>query len=358
MDQLRKEAVLTKALRVVAPGTELRLAIDHIIRAKSGALIVVGDSNEVLSLVRGGVLLNCKFSQSKVYELAKMDGAIIVKSDLSRIIYANAHLMPDSSIPSHETGTRHRTAEQVAKQTGALVISISQKRDIMTLYINNKKYALEDLRVVLAKANQAIQALERYKDRLDQVMSNLNALEFENLVALADVFSAVQRSQSVLKIAGEIEKYITELGVEGRLIKMQLDELISGVESDFSSLILDYMSRRKEISDKTIREGLFELSSEEILDLSKLAKLFGYSTTANFLEYTVTPRGYRLLRKVPRLPDAIVKNITGRLQSLPEIMEASIRELDEIEGIGEARAMAIHDGLRRLKEYNLMDRYA
>lgn len=360
MDQKRKEdnkireEILTKALKVVAPGTELRLAIDHIIRARTGALIVVGDSREVLQLVRGGFNPDCEFSQSRVYELAKMDGAIILKSNLSRIIYANAHLMPDPSISSNETGTRHRTAEQVAKQTGALVISISQKRDIVTLYTGNIKFALDDLRIVLAKASQAIQALERYKERLDQVTANLNALEFENLVTLADLFTVVQRTQAVLRISAEIRRYISELGVEGRLVKMQLDELITGVEIDYDHLIVDYAKRG---SEEKLKRDLLEMEPEDLLDPARLAKLFGYPAKANFLDYSITPKGYRLLSKVPRIPELIVANIVKRLQTLPDVLQASIRELDEVEGVGEARAMAIHDGLKRLKDYNLMERY-
>ncbi|HEX21677.1 MAG TPA: DNA integrity scanning protein DisA, partial [Actinobacteria bacterium] len=231
---------LTKALIRVAPGTELRVGLEHIVNAKTGALIVIGDVTDISKVINGGFKLDCEFTSQKLYELAKMDGAIVLDENAGRILLANVHLVPDSSLPTSETGMRHRTAERVARQSKALVISISQRREVVSLYLDDIKYALQDLRVVLVKGNQAMQTLEKYKSSLDQVLSSLNALEFEDLVALVDVSTAIQRSQMVKRIAAEIQRYIWELGSEGRLLRMQLDELMAGVQEDFLMLIKDY----------------------------------------------------------------------------------------------------------------------
>src|SRR5690554_6132055 len=217
---------------MVAPGTSFRDGLDNVLRSKTGALIVIGYSPEVMQLVDGGFSIQCEFSPNYLYELAKMDGAIIISEDLSQILYANTQLIPDSSISSSETGIRHRTAERVAKQTGRLVVSISQRRNVITLYQGNLRYALKDIGVILTKANQAIQTLEKYKVVLDQALINLGATEFEELVTLHEVSNVIQRLEMVLRIKYEIKKYINELGTEGRLVSMQMEELIANLDAE------------------------------------------------------------------------------------------------------------------------------
>jgi len=346
---------LTKALIKVAPGTELRVGLEHIVNAKTGALIVIGDTENISQVVNGGFKLDCEFTSQKLYELAKMDGAIILDDNAGRILLANVHLVPDSSLPTSETGMRHRTAERVARQSQALVISISQRREVVSLYIDDIKYALQDLRVVLVKGNQALQTLEKYKSSLDQVSSSLNALEFEDLVALVDVSTVIQRSQMVKRIASEIRRYIWELGSEGRLLRMQLDELMAGVEDDFMMLVKDYCREPKKA--KKIHGLLDKLSADELLDTTKISQLMGYEGTVNIMDRIVHPRGYRLLRRIPRLPIKVVEKLVDHFQGLQTVMHASVDELDTVEGVGEIRAHAIQEGLRRLKEYNLLERY-
>lgn len=349
------EEKLTQALIKVAPGTELRDGLEHILSAKTGALIVVGDVTNVSKIVNGGFEINCEFVPQKLYELAKMDGAIILDDTVSRILLANVHLVPDSSLPTTETGTRHRTAERVARQTKALVISISQKRDVVSLYLDDMKYALQDLRVVLAKGNQALQTLEKYKSRLDQVSSNLNALEFEDLVALVDVLTVLQRAEMVTRISHEIRRYVSELGIEGRLLQMQLDELMAGVEEDALMLIKDYCDNP--VKSEKVRKQLTEISGDDLLDLINISRLLGYEAAVNVLDRSVHPRGYRLLKRIPRLPVKVVSKLVDHFQSLQSVVRASVDELDIVEGVGEIRAHAIQEGLRRLKEYNLLERY-
>lgn len=353
----------TEILKLVAPGTPFREGLENVLRAKTGALIVVGDSEEVLAAVDGGFNINCEMTPTRLYELAKMDGAIVLSSDAQRILCANTQLVPDPSISSVETGTRHRTAERIAKQTGELVVSISQRRNIITLYKEDKKYILEQISVILTKANQAIQTLEKYRSVLDQVLTNLSALEFEDLVTISDVATAVQRAEMVLRIVEEIEKYINELGSEGRLIKMQLEELVANVKEEGLLIIKDYqaeMEGEEEINDEEsidIFEKFSSYVSDELLSLSTISKHLGYGGNINALDLSISPRGYRLLRKIPRVPMTVIENLVEVFGDFQEILNASIDELDDVDGIGEVRAQAIKEGLKRLRDQVLLDRH-
>jgi diadenylate cyclase len=317
---------------------------------------VVGDSEKVLSLCSGGFRLDTEFDPSRVYELAKMDGAIVLSSDLKRIVYANTQLIPDPSIPTSETGTRHRTAQRMAKQTGNLVIAISQKRNIVTLYKDNLKYVMHDIGVVLAKANQALQTLENYKGVLNRVLSNLSVLEFEDAVSLFEVVVVIQRMEMVRRVAEEIERYICELGNEGRLVKMQLEELMVDVEDEGLYVINDYMVEAKDRTAESINAEISDWTPEDLLDLAVIGRALGHAGSMNTLDIPVSPRGYRILSKIPRLPYAVIENLVGRFGNLQAILNATIEELDEVEGIGEVRARAIMEGLSRLRQQLLLDR--
>lgn len=346
-------------LKILAPGTIFRDGLENILRAQTGALIVVSDKEEVIKLVNDGFEIDTQLSPTKIYELAKMDGAIVLDDKAEKILFANAQLIPDPSIHSGETGTRHKTAERVAKQTGELVIAISERRSIITIYKGESKHILEDIRVVLVKANQAIQTLEKYRSVFDQALTNLSALEFEDLVTISDVVTVIQRTEMVLKIQREIEKYISELGSEGRLIKMQLEELVSNVEEEGVLLIEDYMSKEleEESEPEEILENLTDWSSDEILTLNTISKALGYSGGVNALDESVSSRGYRILRKIPRLPMPVIENLVDNFEDLQSIIRASVDELDDVDGIGEVRAQAIKDGLRRLRDQVLLDRH-
>lgn len=353
----KKEEFMTNILKLVAPGTPFREGLENVLRAKTGALIVVGYTSQIMDIVDGGFSINCDFSPAHLYELAKMDGALILSDDIKKILYANTQLIPDNSISSSETGIRHRTAERVAKQTGQLVISISQRRNIITLYQGNYRYSLKDIGVILTKANQAIQTLEKYKSVLDQALTNLSAMEFEELVTLNDVALVLQRIEMVQRIKAEIEKFINELGNEGRLISMQLEELVSSLEEEAYHLIQDY---HKDHSDDEVKRAIVELkklSPDELLDSQNMVKLIGYAGNINLQEEPVSPRGYRILSRIPRLPSAIINNLVAQFHNLPNVMMATIEELDEVDGIGEVRARAIKDGLKRIQEQVFIDRH-
>jgi len=350
------EELLIETLRMVCPGTTLYEGLESILRAGTGALIVLGDSEEVLKLVNGGFRIDSDATPAAMYELAKMDGAMILSRDGRRILYANAHLTPDPSIVTVETGTRHRTAERVAKQTGEIVIAISQRRSVVTLYRGHMRYILQDVGVLLTKANQALSTLEKYKSVLEQALINLTALEFEDLATLHDVVSCLQRAQMVGRVAREIERYIVELGVEGRLVSMQLDELMVGIENVALMIVKDYAQELEPDGAQGILAKLDGWSSDELLDMNLFVRLLGYGGN-NSLDMPVTPRGYRILHKIPRLPSPIIENMVATFRALPAILEASIEELDEVEGIGAVRAKAVKEGLRRLREQVLLDRH-
>ncbi len=345
--RIEQDKEIKNILKIVAPGTNLREGLENILRAKTGGLVVLGDNEEIMKLVDGGFKINSEYTPSYVYELAKMDGAIVVSSDFKKIVCANAQLVPDSSIPTFETGTRHRTAHRVAKMTGAIAVAISQRRNMITVYKGDLKYVLRETSVILARANQAIQTLEKYVAVLDRVKNNLNLLEFQDLTTLFDVVTAIQRTEMVMRIVGEIESYIVELGNEGRLISMQLYELVRSIEQDGILLIRDYCKSDLEFNE--LYRLIQALSSEELLDLDAIGKILGYEGVP-LVDTLISPRGYRIVSKIPRIPSTVIENLVKHFKELKNIIEANKENLDQVEGIGEARARAIRNGLRRIKE--------
>lgn len=351
----RDDRMLT-VLQKVAPGTALREGIDRIIRAGKGAIIVLGNSDQVDALVSGGFKMATKFTSQRLSEVAKMDGAIVLDENVERIVYANVHLVPDPTIPTAETGTRHRTAERVARQTGKPVISVSESMRTVSLYVDDSKQSLEEISSILFRANQALSTLERYRTRLDEVSSALSALEIENVVSLRDVLTVVQRVEMVRRISDEIEFYVAELGTDGRLLQLQLDELLAGVQAERLLVIRDYMPDRRRKVD-TILTELDTVAPQDLLDLENLGRVIGFDVGEEGIDQGLQPRGYRLLSRIPRLPDRTVERLVTTFGSLPRLMDATLADLDDVEGIGEARARTIKEGLTRLAESSILERY-
>jgi diadenylate cyclase len=353
----RKDKTLLTALSRVAPGTGLRAGIDDIIRAEHGALIVIGEPNDLAFLFSGGMRLDLPFTPQLLYELAKMDGAIIMSANAHKLVYANVQLMPDASIPSNETGTRHRTAERVAKQTNALVISISQQRETVTVFVGDVRYQLAEISDMLARTNQALGTLETYRTRLDQGLTRLTALEFQSAVMLDDVLVVLQRAEMTTRMAEEIERNCVELGEEGRLIRMQLDELMEDVPREKVAVINDYELSGDPANASSVLERLSELPYGRVLEFDELGALLGYPRDTNPLDHTVQPRGYRVLSRIPRLPDSVIRHVVRDFETLDAVVRASHRDLEAVGGVGSVRAHEIREGLRRLQEHNLVDRY-
>lgn len=343
-----------KSLTMLAPGTVFRLGIENVLQANTGGLIVVGDSPELMSIVSGGFNIDCEFTPARLYELAKMDGAIITNSDASRILIANAQLDPDPNLITRETGIRHRTAERVAQQTGELVVAISQRRHVVTLFQGNLTFRLRDIGSILVKANQALQTLEKYRNVLIRELQRLGGLEFEDVATAAEVCEVLRRCIKVLNIAEEIENYIAELGTEGRLVKMQLDELVANVEEEATLIIKDY-SNHHDKTPEEILEGLLRTYEDDVSDSLVIARALGLGSSTSQLEQQVSPRGYRMLSKIPRIPPSIIENLVERFALLAHVQRASIEELDDVEGIGEVRARSIKNGLKRMQEQLLLE---
>ena len=346
---------IAEVLKLIAPGTPIRNGLENILNAKTGALIAVADSEQVLQLVDGGFKLDVDFSPAKLYELAKMDGAIILSPDFKKILYANTQLIPSPDISTNETGTRHRTAERTAKQTGALVISISQRRGIITLFRGNSRYVLKDSAEVISKANQALQIVEKYKKVFDNKINILNEYEFNDIVTLENVITVIQRAEMVKRIAEEVTRAIDELGEEGRLLEMQLDETVGDLEKEELLLVKDYIAPGKKRAAEKILEELEDIEYDNLIKADKIANLLGYEDFDNYDEVGVYPRGYRILNKIPRMPSTIVENLVKSFKSFQHILAADIQRLDEVDGIGEIRARTIKQSLKRMQEQFVFD---
>jgi diadenylate cyclase len=345
---------LRATLALMAPGTALRDGLERILRGRTGALIVLGCDKVVESMCTGGFPLDVEFSATSLRELCKMDGAVILSSEGTRIVRAGVHLMPDPEVPTEESGTRHRTADRVARQTGFPVISVSQSMNLISLYLNGQRHALDDSTAIMSRANQALATLERYKLRLDEVSGTLSALEIEDLVTLRDAVTVVQRLEMVRRIADEIAGYVVELGIDGRLLALQLDELMAGVEAERTLLVRDYLPHRPPA--EALQE-LDLLSANDLIDLLAVAKALGYASTADALDGSVSPRGFRLLAKVPRLPTSVVDRLVSHFGSLQRLLGATVEDLQAVDGVGEARARGVREGLSRLAEASILERY-
>jgi diadenylate cyclase len=351
---LARDDELRAVLAVLAPGSVLREGIERVIRAGRGALLVIGWTPEIQPLVSGGFVIDIASTSQRIAELAKMDGALVLDGQGERILRANVHLVPDPRIETQETGTRHRSAERSARQTGAPVITVSESMGMVTLYLGDRKRVVEEVSALLVRANQALSTLERYRYRLDEVSATLSAREVEDAATVRDALLTLQRAEMMRRIAAEVEDHVVELGSEGRLIRLQLDELVASVTDDRELLVRDYLADRRRKFAKVL-EDLTRLTTDELLDTSRVAEVLSLDPEAQ--DRPATPRGYRLLTRIPRLPAAVIERLVERFATFPRVMEATVEEFVAIEGIGNARARAIQEGLRRLAEASLLERY-
>ncbi|KRV48905.1 DNA integrity scanning protein DisA [Wenjunlia vitaminophila] len=354
------EALVRASLSAVAPGTELRDGLERVLRGNTGGLIVLGMDRVVESICSGGFVLDVEFSATRLRELCKLDGAVVLDKDITKIVRAGVQLVPDHTIPTRETGTRHRTAERVSRQTGLPVVSVSQSMRLIALYVGGQRRVLEDSAAILSRANQALATLERYKMRLDEVAGTLSALEIEDLVTVRDVTAVAQRLEMVRRIAAEIAEYVVELGTDGRLLSLQLDELIAGVEPERELVARDYVPERSIKRGRGVQEVLADLdglAQSELLELLVVARALGYPGSPEALDAAVSPRGFRLLAKVPRLPNAVIERLVEHFGGLQKLLAASVSDLQTVDGVGEARARSVREGLSRLAESSILERY-
>ncbi|MFY9264443.1 MAG: DNA integrity scanning diadenylate cyclase DisA [Solirubrobacterales bacterium] len=353
----RLEPKLLRVLEMVAPGTFIREGIDDVLQGGTGALMIIGEPEELAFMFSGGIRLDLDYTPAMLYQLAKMDGAIILSANAGKIAWANVQLMPDPTIHSVETGTRHRTAERVAKQSDAIVLAISARREVVSLYVDTSKYVMVDIPEVLAKANQALATLDKYRRRLDQVSARLTLLEFEGRAYMHDMLTVLQRAELITRMSVEVERYIVELGSEGRLIEMQLEETMIGVAAEKFGLARDYIATDTDDMYAQVVDQLARMGHQDLLDFGRLAELLGYDRKMNTIDHAVAPRGYRILSRIPRLPKLIVQDIVNAFGGLDELLAADDSELEAVEGVGDTRAKDIREGLKRLQEINMVDRY-
>ena len=354
-EKTKNDEELINILKIIAPGTLFREGLDNILKAKTGALIIIGDTKEVLDLVDGGFRIDEEYTPARLYELAKMDGAIVLSKDLKRILLANTQIIPSPKILTQETGTRHRTAERTAKQTGELVVSISQRRNIITVFKGDFRYTIEDSSKIVTKANQALQTLENYKRVFDTKLRVLNEYEFNDIVTLDNVITCIQRAEMVNRVAEQGKRSIYELGADGVLVKMQLEELIEDLPQEELLIIKDYIAPSRRLLPEKILQNIRLCSQNELIQSEIIARFLGYEQFDNYEEVAVYPRGYRILNKIPRMPNSIVTNLVKTFKSFQHILLADVDKLDEVEGIGEVRARTIKQSLRRMQEQFVFD---
>ncbi len=348
--------LMRDALARVSPGTPLRDGIDRVVRAKAGALLVLSDGADVLSICSGGFLVDAPYSPQRLSELAKMDGAIIISTDGGRIARANVHLVPDPTVPTSETGTRHRTAERVARSLGVPVVSASEEMGVINVYAGGSKRLLQEVGHLLDRANQALQTLERYKARLDDAIANLTAVEIEDVASLRDVVAVVQRGEMVHRIADEIETMIIELGVDARLLRLQLDELYGEIDDELDLVVADYLPPGRTVAD-TLAE-MSRLSDDDVLNLKLAANTLHLDGDTQDLTREAAPKGLRLLHRVNRLPQDMAAAIADHFGGLSKLQRATVADLMAVDGVDELTARSIRDTLSRVTESTILDQYS
>jgi diadenylate cyclase len=346
---------LIQALRMIAPGTVLRDAIDNIVKGRHGALLVFSDEEKIRPILSGGIDINVSLTPMILYELCKMDGAVLLDAEGSHIMHANVQLMPDARIDSQETGTRHRTAERVAKQIDCLAISISAARDVVTLYVGDIRHLMDPIRTILDKADQALHTMEKFRSRWTQVSTSLSLLEFQNAATMHDVLRVLQRAEMMLAIVQLIEGYIIQLGTEGRLVELQLEDMLVGVREDRVEILADYLPDATPARIESAGAPLGPLPSADLLSLSYVGAALGFGGDLA-LDKHVRPRGFRLLHKIPRLNDWIIDAVVSHFGDLNHLIEAPLDELAAIPGVGFPWAREIKDGLNRIYETTLLER--
>ncbi|MFP5284023.1 MAG: DNA integrity scanning diadenylate cyclase DisA [Actinomycetes bacterium] len=340
-------------LALMAPGTPLRDGLERILRGRTGALVVLGQTAEVNRIATGGFELDVPYSPTALRELAKMDGAIVFDVARDRIVRAGVQLMPDPHITTVETGTRHRTADRVSRQTGLPVVSVSASMSTIALYLEGHRHLVEHSEQILSRANQALQTLERYRARLAQGTSRLSSLEVQDQVTVKDLVVVAQRLDMVRRLEVELAGYVVEHGTDGRLLTLQLHELGAGLDSLRELLEKDYRPDDPEAPFGF--GGLAELSTTELLDPLTAARAIGFGPSEH-VDSKITTRGYRQVAQIHRLPHSLGVRLLEHFGSLQALFGASAADLQEVDGVGEGRARVIRDGLVRLAEAAYNDR--
>lgn len=343
----QKERELTASLKMLSPGTSLRHGIDQIMQANTGGLIVVGDTPEILNLTEGGFRINCTYSPTRLSELAKMDGAIILSTDIKRIVRANVTLMLNASIPSNETGLRHRAAEKFAKETGHIVLAISKRRNTLTLYTRNQGYIFRERTDLMSGANHVILVLNQYVKTMQQNVATLNWAELNGSVTLQKVITAIQACERVRRTERELNGYQIELGNEAKSLQLIPSELSTEIER--AMLIIKDYYRQEDREEYQVFEKIFNLTPSELALEDNICDILGYTPDFNDQQKTIIPQGYRMISQIPRISMNIVENIVKQFKTLDNIIASNIDVLKDVEGVGKTRASVIKETLIQMK---------
>lgn len=335
-----------RILSLVAPGSKLREGLDNILDGQKGALILVGIDEEVEKVLDGGFSLNCEYTPERLFELSKMDGAIILDDKIERILYANVHLQPDKRYLTDESGTRHRTAQRIAKQLDRITIAISERKRVQTLYKGEIRYKLRSLEGLMNEASQGINTLERYRYVLDKSLINLTLLELDGIATVEEVCIVLQKFEMFKRIKIDVIECLFELGSEGKLLRLQLEDLVFGLKDEKLEFLKDYYTGGEEKEEELAAE-MSALDDSELLDLAKLSSVLGFGKTTKSLDNPVTTKGYRLLSKFGKLTRKDVGSLVDKFGQLSKIQEASVEELSEV--ISKFKANAVKRGFERVK---------
>lgn len=335
---------LLEVLRRLAPGTELREGIERILQQRTGALIVLGAGKKVDALCTGGFALgDTPYTAQRLAELAKMDGAIVLDSQSERILRANVHLIPDASIPTAETGTRHRTAERMAKSTGQPVVSVSEGRKLAIVFTGGTRHELESPFTVLPRANQMMQTLDRFRRRLDSAEELLTRQEIEGTVTYRTANSIIQRAEIIRRLGNDITDLTIALGDEGSLIEFQAHDLLQGVSTLADVVIADYAKGRAR--SKTL-SALANLKISEVHTAEEVAATFGFPD----LDDPANPAGYRVLEGVPGVPTSVKDGLVAKFKNLTRMLNAPVEKLATVEGVGPSRARQLRAYFDQLQQ--------
>lgn len=327
-------------LTQLLPGEPLRIGVDLIADKKSGALIVIGSSTKLDKISSGGVdLINCEYSPEMLSELAKMDGAIIVDEFVTKILKANVHLNPSDALSTTQTGTRHRTAERTAEETGLTVITVSEESSLVKVFTNSETTELEEPSVILGRVNESLQSVDRTRRRFDDAVAELGELEIENSLSNQQVLEVIQRGELLTRLAKQVRSEALHLGGEAGLVLIQIDSLESGVTNTLNLVLKDHLPVKKYRSIVKAIDEISRQSYEQLNDIDYLGSVLGKLP----LDDLSTSKGYRVLARLPNLPENLHDSIIQKFKTLPKLLSASPEKLYEIEGIGRGRAQQLRN---------------
>jgi len=327
-------------LTQLLPGEPLRIGVDLIAYKKTGALIVIGSSAKLDKISSGGVdLINCEYSPEMLSELAKMDGAIIVDELVTKILKANVHLNPSDTLNTTQTGTRHRTAERTAEETSLTVITVSEESSLVKVFTNSDTTELEEPSVILGRVNESLQSVDRMRRRFDDAVAELGELEIENSLSNQQVLEVIQRGELLTRLAKQVRSEALRLGGEAGLVLIQIDSLESGVTDTLNLVLKDHLPAKKYRNIAKATDEISRQSYEELNDINYLGSVLGKLP----LDDLSTSKGYRVLARLPNLPENLHDSIIQKFKTLPKLLSSSPEKLYEIEGIGQGRAQQLRN---------------